>query len=1082
MDTSLKDYIHVRTKSSYAGAKELVPRSNFLLKSGIICYEEFIHSPCYFHCINEILVNAFDQVIKSQNYEPEFKVNTINVVSDNGTISVHNNGQGMGVYKRKHNGKKEYWNPYIILTKLRSGSNNMVTDKVVGGDNGYGCKIVVYCSNRFKVTTFDKERNQYYEQTFTCKLKNVTDELVEEEPIFDGEFEGTKIEFSLDPTFLGYTPDKYGKFKIRNLNKYIKAHLILLMVHVKSLGFNVNISFNGTQLTYDFKYDIVSNAGLNHPFKVYIGTSMGISMVNNLVSTLNKSTHITYVKRYIRDSLKDRLVAFCSENKLKGFNITKIFSNITFSISAQIPDISPDSQKKTLIEFKTDKLDGFKLSKELLEHVYDIVTVALLGKRRIRIAKPIFTQPSSRSKCTLLITEGKHASDMIDLLLNHMDRRQFGVFDVQGVTTNVYRKTKMVNGLPVFSGKKLSAVDSKGCMTNRLLQIAQILGLSFGELPNMKKYKRVVICSDEDEDGVGNIASLIIVFFWHFWPSMFNLGQINRWQTPVIRLKRNKLKSTSLNITTYNNEFKSEVLFEKWVNSLGTNFDDSMLLVSKYYEVIYLKGLGSHNVNTLKVLADTFEDNILTFSTGKHEAKFVECMFGHNANNRKNELSLCRERKELRVRLKDGLRWVTFADHIKNETRSFHLLRIWRALPCYIDGLTISQRKIVFYSLFNLKKTGVANLAGDIKSKMQYHHGEVSLEGTIIKMAQTFKGANCLLPIFEGEGIFGTIKNGTKSKVQPRYVKVLLKSYANILFPSEDRYLYEYVYDDGYKVEPKFMIPIIPFALLLNRHTPGSGWKVQCWARDIGDLIDKVIDKLNDIKVTHLKCSVDVTYDDEGFEIDIGRSEIINGKTIIYELPLSIFVNPFLESLDCKYQDRSDDKSLRLEVNKEITPSKKLITNLNFLGEKKKVVHFESYVDILDSWFELRFELYVKRIERQIEILEIEILVEENIVTLIKSWESMGIDKDTTNKEWKKKLKVFDKVIKKFDIVEVKKYCLENGNHKYLTSLNIKTFGSVGLNRHQTKLVHLRDKLNLLKMKEISDIWKEELESLRKLI
>ena len=61
-----------------------------------------------------------------------------------------------------------------------------------------------------------------------------------------------------------------------------------------------------------------------------------------------------------------------------------------------------------------------------------------------------------------------------------------------------------------------------------------------------------------------------------------------------------------------------------------------------------------------------------------------------------------------------------------------------------MDGLKPSQRKILFCSFKrNLKEAiRVAQLAGYVSEHGAYHHGEASLHGTIINMAQAFVGSN----------------------------------------------------------------------------------------------------------------------------------------------------------------------------------------------------------------------------------------------------------------------------------------------------------------------------------------------------
>lgn len=77
-----------------------------------------------------------------------------------------------------------------------------------------------------------------------------------------------------------------------------------------------------------------------------------------------------------------------------------------------------------------------------------------------------------------------------------------------------------------------------------------------------------------------------------------------------------------------------------------------------------------------------------------------------------------------------------------------------------------------------------------------YHHGEASLHGTIIKMAQRFIGANNL-PLLVASGQFGTRLQGGEDAASPRYIFTQLSSFTRLLLPESDDALLEHVHEDG---------------------------------------------------------------------------------------------------------------------------------------------------------------------------------------------------------------------------------------------------------------------------------------------
>ena len=71
----------------------------------------------------------------------------------------------------------------------------------------------------------------------------------------------------------------------------------------------------------------------------------------------------------------------------------------------------------------------------------------------------------------------------------------------------------------------------------------------------------------------------------------------------------------------------------------------------------------------------------------------------------------------------------------------------------------------------------MAQLAGYVAEHSAYHHGEASLCGTIINMAQTYIGSNNI-EILVPSGQFGTRIHGGKDAASPRYIFTRLHAVA----------------------------------------------------------------------------------------------------------------------------------------------------------------------------------------------------------------------------------------------------------------------------------------------------------------
>lgn len=80
----------------------------------------------------------------------------------------------------------------------------------------------------------------------------------------------------------------------------------------------------------------------------------------------------------------------------------------------------------------------------------------------------------------------------------------------------------------------------------------------------------------------------------------------------------------------------------------------------------------------------------------------------------------------------------------------------------------------------------VAQLAGKVSEKSAYHHGEVSLQETIVKLAQDFVGSNninLLAPL----GQFGTRLMGGSDSASSRYIFTKLNNITKLIFRDEDK-------------------------------------------------------------------------------------------------------------------------------------------------------------------------------------------------------------------------------------------------------------------------------------------------------
>jgi DNA topoisomerase-2 len=448
---------------------------------------------------------------------------------------------------------------------------------------------------------------------------------------------------------------------------------------------------------------------------------------------------------------------------------------------------------------------------------------------------------------------------------------------------------------------------------------------------------------------------------------------------------------------------------------------------------------------------------------------------------------------------------------INKELVQFSVYDNVRSIPSVIDGLKPCQRKILYTCLRGnlfLKKNGsgeikVLELAGDVMKHSSYHHGDTSLHGTIIGMAQNFVGSqystnniNLLLPL----GAFGTRISGGDDAASPRYINTALREEVGVIFNETDNLLLNYIEEEGKTIEPDYYVPIIPMILVNGASGIGTGWSTDIPCFNPIDIInsikllldneDAVLDNLtpyyNGYKGTILKIS-------ENKWKTFGRVEKINETTVeITELPVGMWIQSFKEYLDGLLTDKkikdtiiSDDDASKtandvcyqVVFNESIADKDedyfikffKLEKNINgtnmvAFDENKVIQKYGSVEDILWTFYKYRLNFYEKRynyirdsLEKQIK----EISEELRFVLLVVSDEIVVFKKTKTQ------------------ISEIlTEYKFEN--QKYLLAMSLHKFTKEEVDELTEKLENVKKSLAVLLSKTKKDLWREDLDALVK--
>ena len=254
----------------------------------------------------------------------------------------------------------------------------------------------------------------------------------------------------------------------------------------------------------------------------------------------------------------------------------------------------------------------------------------------------------------------------------------------------------------------------------------------------------------------------------------------------------------------------------------------------------------------------------------------------------------------------------TITEFLSDEYKEFAMYSIeGRAMPSVIDGFKPTQRKVIHISnqiwkTGNEKTLKVFQLAGKVASDAFYHHGNASLENSIVTMAQKFKNNAALL---EEDGQYGSLRSPQPGA--PRYIGTKLNENFKLIYKDFD--LLNYKEEEGETIEPEFFLPIIPTVLLNGSSGIAVGFASNILNRNVDQLIEsciKILDGkvIKSIKPSFAEFSGEFIQDLENPKRWVMRGifERVNTSTVkITELPPSMTYEKYEEHLD-KLCDNKD--------------------------------------------------------------------------------------------------------------------------------------------------------------------------------
>ena len=842
---SIKD--HSRSKGMWSGSFAKSVNEEFLLEEGRFSKRNITYPQALYKGVDEILVNAIDQWVKTKNDTKKYKVTKIIIkFTLDGYISVFNNGDGIPVDFVKNIKGEPMYVPQLISTEFLAGSNN--TDdknRISGGTNGLGIKLTSNNSKHFVLETSDIIRKKHYVQESYDRLdrtdppkiqslKNLSAENIHKKG-------GTTFKFLPDYSIYGVDIEKeYNElnllFKTRAI--HTAAHTGLSVIYnEEEIKVNNMETFAELFLSKDqLVYTRIKHT--EHDWDVIIGISNTgsyetLSIINGIC--VKTGTHLNYIRDLVIDGIKNR-----TESLLKKFVTYKksmLQNNLFIMISGNIPNPAFDSQSKTNIAGSSSSYKEYVLGASILSKIWKKMEPRLVeqyltdfrkktttrkantnGIKKYKKAKYAGTNKSRT--CTLLLAEGDSAEGLLRTALIAknvpLSFDYFGTFNLGGVIMNSRTKSteyETKDGKTIIRRQKQLVDNERLSSLEKVLNLNHQFTYETKEERDSLSYGQVVATVDQDLDGVGQIFGLLLSHFERFWPGLIKNEYVKQLATPIIRAfpKTGKAAVES---------FYIDEEYRRWAEKHDT----------EKWEIKYYKGLATHNDQEAIHMFQRYDKSLYTITYDQIAAKTFNIYYGKDPDLRKLELVIKRPSPVIQDMK------LSCTQHLQTHTKEFQLDNIMRKLPHVYDGLNPARRKILCGSrarfLSNNSEVKVFQLAGYVAEKMNYHHGSASLEKTIINMAQDFVGANnlpLLLPLSQ----FGSRFQGGKDYGAPRYIKTKLnKDLVSTLFRSEDDYVLEYTYDEGVCNEPVCYVPVAPFAILESVEIPATGWKYAGYARN----------------------------------------------------------------------------------------------------------------------------------------------------------------------------------------------------------------------------------------------------------
>ena len=1052
----------------------------------------------------EILNNSIDNVWRSSTSSTPVTKIKVEIDRETGSITIFNDGKTIPIEINQETG---LYNPEMLFGKLMSGSNfDDSQERKTSGTNGVGSSVCNIFSKSFEVEIFDNHTKSKYVQSWTTNMKHVTKPKITSPKIKTG-----YVQIKFIPDYQRFGADNLSeemfslfyknvidtamltgvnvyfnneKIPMKTLKDYASLYISSPILEEKKEDDDETLSTVSSKSGKKFKLEQIHIISEDSECVLQSNSSDGFEAISfiNGIQTKNGGSHVDIYSEAIFRPLLEAL----NKGVKKGstpLGIKEIKPYFQLFLKSTLVNPVFESQEKNRLVSPCPKIPEILpkhinaiLKWECIEKIKNL----LKGKELVALKK---TEKKSRSflkiegydnanlcgskyskDCSLILTEGLSAKTYAVLglsqdLFGKKGRDYVGIFPLKGKILNVRNSS-----VSQISGNK------------EICNLIKILNLRFGidytkdEEFNSLSYGRIVVLSDQDSDGK-HILSLSLNMLHKLFPSLLERKEpfIYCMLTPLIKIYEKK------ELSFYNIQDYKEYIEKNKVKG----------------EVKYLKGLGSSNNSDVK---SSFGKKMIEFIKDEKTDDMMDKCFLSKCSDRRKQCIAEYDPVKNNLKLgKQATEKVSISEYLDKELIIFSVDDCRRSIASVIDGLKESQRKLL-YSVFlkNLSYHGkslkVAQLGAFCAEKSEYHHGEVSLFETIIRMAQDFIGSNNI-PFLYRDGQFGSLSMLGEDAASPRYIHTRMDRFTRLLFCKEDEAILEYLEDDGEKIEPQEYVPILPTILINGSIGIGSGWSsniplynptdllecVRCWLHKNKDFpeihpwyrgFNGTIEKVDKDKHRYITKGV----------ISRGKNDIVTVSVI----PINMSIDSFKMSLDDlleakkikSYKNFSTDNEPKFEIKEnsemELTIESLKLTstistsNMVLFDKNQKLKKYDTVYDIITDFCEVRYDFYIKRKLYLIKTIESELLILKNKFRFL----SEVMDE-----------KLIIKDVDENDIIKTLKKTgyHENDEFKYLLNMSIRSFSKQKLEELKKTISKLESELEIIKNISEVEMWENDL-------